>query len=205
MPGTVNVWNNINAHVSLPVADPNYIDVAIGYAYSFTVANTTGADITSGVIELWDADADPNDPCKPDTFEPMQPVAGCTPIVSGVPEEGPVTITLSPELPIPAHSSCVFSAPCPRQFVQIRGLPAGVEAWATVSSLKRTDWSHLGPLGYLPMPLAMPFSPVMMTAGQQQALPPAQQQPPQAQRRTLQPTSRPAPSPQPQRPRQPAE
>lgn len=206
-PSTLNMWQNLNHHWSAPCVDPFYVDLSIGNAYSFTVANTTDNDIEAGIIELWTAEADPTDWCRPGTFVPMEPVAGCTAIVSGVDEGRPVTVTITPEMPIRAHAICKFSAPCPHQFFQIRftgGAPAGVDAWATISSLKRTNNDQVTPWGFIPRPMDVGIESMMARGGQQQ---PGQQQLASPQQRGQQPQQQPRqpqPQPQPQQP-QPAQ
>lgn len=176
----LNMWSNVGNYWGFPCTEPFYVDLSIGNAYSFIIANTTNADIDTGVLELWGADADPADWCMPGPFSPLDPVAGCTAIVSGVDEPGPVTITLSAHMPIKARSICKFSAPCPAQFFQLRGVPAGAQAWAVVSSLKRTDWSHAGPWGFIPAPMDVGIESMMARSAPAQQLGAPRQLPGQA-------------------------
>lgn len=189
---TLNMWSNLGNFWPAPCVDPAYADLAVGHSYSVWVFNGADEDITAGTIEFWAADALPDNPCAPGEFEPIDPVAGCTAIVSGVPEQGPVTVTITPEMPIKARSLCGFAAPCPGQFLQIRGLPAGATAVCVIGNLKRTNFDHMSEWGFIPPPMQL-GSPIV--AGQRPALPPASPQPQtqthhRAQRRTQETESR---------------
>lgn len=181
---TMNMWSNVSNIWPFPCVDPYWVDLSVGYSWSFWIANTTNADIVAGTLQLYGADASPTDWCVPGPFDPMDPVAGCSAIVPGVAEPGPVTVTITPEMPIRAHSVCGFSAPCPRQFFQLRGLPAGAQAFAIVGSLRRTNWDHVTPWGFIPQPMNLGVEslsaqlPAAAGAAQPQRGPQPQGQPP---------------------------
>jgi len=183
----MNMWSNVNDVVVMGVVAPAYANLALAYAYSVALINTTNAEIDSGTIIFEGADADPDNPCEPDVFAPLEPVADCGPIVTGVPYSTNVEYEITPERPIPAYGSCNVSVPCPRQFLQVSGLPAGVIAVVVLTRLRRWDptpreW------GYIPAPLTQPFQ---LLGAQQPA-----QAASQAQTRTTQPKPQ---QPQPQR------
>lgn len=158
MPGTLNMWSGVQNLGGGPVLAPNYVDLLQGYTYCIMVANTTDEPITSGTIAFAGADALPDNPCLPGEFGPLDPVADCGPITSGVPYDGPVSVTLSEERPIPARGTCQFAFPCPKQFLQVTSVPAGTEVWCLIGNLRRSDWSHTTPLGFIPPPLQAPFT-----------------------------------------------
>jgi len=155
MTGTLNIRSNAGKVWVGPVMSPDYADIGIGNEYSIVVFNTTAEDITTGTIEFENADADPNNPCAPGEWFPIDPVAGCGPIVTGVPYTGPVTVEITPERPIRARASCQYAVPCPRQFIRVTAAPAGTWVALVITRLRRTDFSHLGPFGGIPAPLPL--------------------------------------------------
>jgi len=171
MTGTLNIRSNAGKVWVGPILSPDYADLGIGWEYSVVVFNTTAEDITSGVIEFENADADPNNPCAPDEWFPIDPISDCGPIVTGVPYTPPVTITITPERPIRARASCQYAVSCPRQFIRVSAAPAGTWVAVVITRLKRTDFSHLGPFGGIPAPLPLAGSAfqAQFTQPQQQA------------------------------------
>jgi len=185
---TVNVWSLVQNIAMFPAQDPGWADLSIGYSYALFIYNGTAEDIVDGVIGFEGACPSADDPCVPGDFVPLDPVAGCSDIVSGVPEPGPVTVTLSEERPIRAHGMCGFAVPCPLPFFRVTGVPDGCFACVVVSNLKRTDWSHTGPYGYIPPPLQQPFqlgfqSPLPLAAPQHAGAQPQRAYAPQPQPR----------------------
>lgn len=182
MPGTLNMWSGVRDQAYFQGAAPGWANLIVGYQYAIAIMNSTDADITTGTIVVMGADADPADPCKPDVFAPLEPVQDCQPIITGVPYGPEVQITISADRPIPARGVCAFAAPCPKQFMQVAGVPAGCVAVIGVTRLRRTDFSHLGPWGVIPQPISLmaPFSMPMMlqhVAPQAQVQPQTQTQP----------------------------
>lgn len=153
----LNMFSLVQNFLAFPIESPEFADLAQGHSYAIVISNTTAADITSGSIILEGADAKADNPCEPDVWSPLDPVAGCAPIVSGIPDTPPVRIEPSPERPIRAHSICMYATPCPAQFLRVTGVPAGCHAWVVIGNLRRTNFDHLGPLGQIPKPLAEPF------------------------------------------------
>lgn len=183
---SLNAWSAVQDFIAYPGAAPGWADLSQGHAYALSVYNTTDTDIIDGVIGFEGACASPDNPCIPaDEWVPIQPVAGCAPIVSGVPEVGPVTVTLSAERPIRAYGECKYAVPCPLPFMRVTGIPAGCFATIVVTRLRRTDWAHVGPYGYIPPPLQLG-----MPMGAMAALP----SPASAARQAPQPQHQPQPA-----------
>jgi len=153
---TLNVWSNTSKYVVQGCVAPAFANLALAYSYGVSLMNTTDAEINSGVIIFKGADASPENACLPGDFEDLQPVAGCGPIVTGVPYEAPVKYDLA-EHPLPPFATCNISAPCPQQFLQVEGVPAGVIAVVVLTRLRR--WDNTDPrLLTIPSPLPMPFT-----------------------------------------------
>jgi hypothetical protein len=125
--GTVIVYN---------AASPKFADLAAGNAYALVLSNTTGADITAGTVTIETAAAKADDPCVPDVWAPLTVVPECDALPGSV--AGPATITFSAAHPLKAGAQCQYAAPCPHQFVRMAGVPAGVDAYAVLTRLKRT-------------------------------------------------------------------
>jgi len=155
MTGTLNIRSNAGKVWVGPVMSPQYADLGIGHEYSIVVFNTTATDITTGTITFENADADPDNPCAPGPWSPIDPTDGCGPIVTGLPYTTPVSVTITPERPIRARASCQYAVPCPRQFIRVTAAPAGTWVAVVITRLRRTDFSHLGPFGGIPAPLPL--------------------------------------------------
>lgn len=164
----LNLWSNVTDYVCAPATAPDWANLGLCYAYGVTLINTTATDIDSGDVIFETADADPANVCEPGPFSPLEPVADCNPIVTGIPYTDNVHYTISPERPLPAHGMCNIAAPCPQQFIRVSGLPAGVLAFVVMTRLRRWD-NTPAEWGYIPRPLAQPFQTVMAQPG---ALPP---------------------------------
>lgn len=118
------------------IATPKFADLAAGNAYAIVLVNTTAADIEAGAITIEAADAKADDPCAPDVWGPLQVIPDCdAPMGTGTAD---AVITLSPEHPIKAMSQCSYAVPCPKQFIRATAPPAGIDALAVVTRLKRT-------------------------------------------------------------------
>jgi len=196
--GTLNMFSAARDVLAYPVMAPAWMDLNLGRGYCIVIANQTGADIDSGEINLQGAVADPTNLCMPGPFRDLDPVADCGPIVTGIPWDPPVRIPITADNPIRAHGVCMFAVPCPLQFIQVTGVPAGTTAIGIITNLRRTNFDHFGPYGGVvpPMSLMNPLS----AAGQLPAPQQAQQPPPQPQERRarVQPPLQPAARGQPQ-------
>lgn len=160
MPGTLNMYSGVRNQAFFQAAAPGWANLIVGLVYAIAIMNSTDNDITSGTLIVMGADAKPDNPCEPDTFAPLEPVQDCGPIVSGIPYGPQVEIAITADRPIPARGVCAYAVPCPKQFMQISGVPAGCVAVIGLTRLRRTDFSHLGPWGVIPPPLTLmaPFS-----------------------------------------------
>src|SRR5215469_1681460 len=148
----LNLWSNVHDYVCAPATAPDYANLGLCYAYGVTLINTTNAVIDSGTIDFETADADPNDACAPGPFSPLEPVADCNPIVTGMPYDTPVHYEITPERPLNPYGMCNIAAPCPQQFIRVTGLPAGVLAFVVMTRLRRWD-NTPAEWGYIPRPL----------------------------------------------------
>ena len=152
---TLNVWSNTTKYVCQACVAPGYANLALAYSYGVSLINTTANEINSGVVTFRGADASPENACLPGDFGDLQPVWDCGPIVSGQPYTPPVKYDLA-EHPLPPFATCNISAPCPQQFLQVTGVPAGVVAVVVMTRLRR--WDNTDPrLLSIPAPLPMPF------------------------------------------------
>lgn len=167
--GTLNVWSGVRNLLAFNIESPNYADISLGFEYAIALMNSTAADITTGTVILEGAEAQHDNPCEPDTFHPLDPVADCGPIVTGVPYTPPVQIDITPERPIPARGVCLYAAPCPLQFLRVTGVPAGVNAIVIITRLRRSDPGMWGPGWGIPRPLGTPFGIMGAQAPQPQA------------------------------------
>lgn len=135
----LNMRSAAGKFLAYPAASPNYADLSNGMGYGIALVNTTAADITSGTVTISAADALPDDHCTPGTFGPLPAVPPCD-APPGT-DAGNAVIMITAANPIRAHSQCTYSAPCPKQFLQVAGVPAGVTAIVVVTPLRRTDFS----------------------------------------------------------------
>lgn len=168
MPGTLNVWANTGKAIPQVATAPGFANLIFGFEYSVALINTTANEIDSGTVTFENADAKDDNPCEPDTWEPMEPIAGCGPIVTGVPEVGPVKYEITAENPIPPYGACMIAAPCPKQFIRVTGVPAGAQAMVIITRPRR--WDNTDPsLHFIPRPIMQPFaSPFAAAAPAQQ-------------------------------------
>lgn len=157
MPGTLNVWSNTSKYIPQVATAPGFANLLFGFEYGVSLINTTDQPITSGTITFEEADAKPDNQCEPDVWAPMEPIAGCGAIVTGVPDVGPVHYEITPERPIPPYGACNVAAPCPKQFLRVTGLPAGVEAMVVITRPRR--WDNTDPsLMFIPRPIMQPWA-----------------------------------------------
>jgi hypothetical protein len=125
--GTVLAYNALS---------PKYADVGQGHAYAIVLANQTNADVTTGSFTVEGADPDPNDPCIPGTFAPLQVEPECSPPLGASAPNA--TITIDAQNPIKAFSQCAFAVACPKPFVRVAGTAGTLDVLAVVTRLKRT-------------------------------------------------------------------
>jgi hypothetical protein len=118
------------------IATPKFADLAAGNAYAIVLVNTTAADITAGTVTIEAADAKADDPCAPDVWAPLKVIPDCDAPLGTVSTNA--VITISAQHPIKAMSQCSYAIPCPKQFIRATAPPAGIDALAVVTRLKRT-------------------------------------------------------------------
>lgn len=136
---TMNMYSNAGDTIVYPdVKAPKYADLLPGLAYSITVSNSTGADITSGTLTIEGADAREDDPCAPDAFSPVDELPNCDEAPGTV--IGPARIQFTPENPLRVGQKCQYAIPCPPQFIRIADAPAGVDVGVVLTRLRRTDF-----------------------------------------------------------------
>jgi hypothetical protein len=117
--------------------EPKFADLAPGLAYAVVFSNQTGDDVEAGVYTFYGADADPADPCVPDTFVPLQEIPECSPPLGAA--DPNYTYKFTPENPLKAGDQCSVALPCPKQFFQVQSQGAQeLDIIVVVTRLKRT-------------------------------------------------------------------
>lgn len=132
----MSMWSAVQEAIAVVAASPKFANLAAGNSYALNLSNQSGADIVAGTMTIEGADAKADDHCAPDVWAALQVVPACDAAPGTV--TGPATITLSAQNPIKDKQVCAYSVECPKQFIRVAGVPAGLDAIVVLTHLKRT-------------------------------------------------------------------